>query len=98
MAIQSYRDDGTRDIAESANSKIARRALPAELHQAACRRLATLNAMTTLTELSLFPGWRFEQLKGDRAEQFSVRINDQYRVCFEWDGLDVHNVEITDYH
>lgn len=98
MAIRSYRDDGTRDIAESVNSKSARRSLPGHLHQPARRRLATLDAMTSLSDLSLFPGWRFEQLKGDRTGQYSIRINDQYRICFEWNGVDVLNVEITDYH
>lgn len=98
MAIQSYRDEGTRDIAESVNSKAARRTLPVHLHQSARRRLAALDAMTSLTDLMLFSGWRLEQLKGDRTGQISIRINDQYRICFEWNGTDVQNVEITDYH
>ena len=98
MAIQSYRTDGTRDIAESVNSRTARRTLPFELFRAARRRLAALDAMTSLIELSIFPGWRLEQLKGDRAGQYSIRINDQYRICFEWDGVHVENTEITDYH
>ncbi len=98
MAIQSYQNDGTRDIAENVNSKVARRTLPPELHQITRRRLATLDAMTSLAELSLFPGWRLEQLKGDRTGQYSIRINDQYRICFVWDGLNVDQVEITDYH
>lgn len=98
MAIQSYQNDGTRDIAESANSKAARRVLPVELHQAARRRLATIDAMTSVADLLLFPGWRLEQLKGDRAGQYSIRINDQYRICFQWDGVDAEQVEITDYH
>ncbi len=98
MAIQSYRDEGTRDIAESVNSKAARRTLPAHLHPQARRRLAALDAMVTLADLALFPGWRIEQLKGDRMGQYSIRINDQYRICFEWNGLDVFDVEITDYH
>ena len=98
MAIQSYRDEGTRDIAESVNSKAARRTLPVHLHQPARRRLAVLDAMTSLAELSLFPGWRLEQLKGDRVGQYSIRINDQCRICFEWNGMDVLDVEITDYH
>lgn len=98
MAIQSYWDEGTRDIAESVNSKAARRTLPAHLHQQARKRLAALDAMTALSDLALFPGWRLEQLKGDRTGQHSIRINDQYRICFEWNEIDVLNVEITDYH
>ncbi len=98
MAIQSYRDEGARDIAESANTKAARRTLPVQLYQQARRRLAALDAMTALADLALFPGWRLEQLKGDRTGQYSLRINDQYRICFQWNGIDVLNVEITDYH
>ena len=98
MAIQSYRDEGTRDIAESVNSKAAQRTLPVHLHQPARRRLAVLDAMTSLAELSLFPGWRLEQLRGDRVGQYSIRINDQNQICFEWNGMDVLDVEITDYH
>ncbi len=98
MAIQSYRTEGTRDIAESINSKEARRILPVELFRAARRRLAALDAMTSLADLSIFPGWWLEQLKGDRSGQYSIRINDQYRVCFEWNGIHVENAEITDYH
>jgi proteic killer suppression protein len=98
MAIQSFRDEGARDIAESANTKAARRTLPVQLHQAARRRLAALDAMTALIDLALFPGWRLEPLKGDRYGQYSIRINDQYRISFQWNGIDVLDVEITDYH
>jgi proteic killer suppression protein len=98
MAIRSYRNIGTRDVAESINSKEARRILPLMLHAAARRRLAVIDAMTSLSELATFPGWRLESLKGDRLGQYSVRINDQYRVCFWWDGVDADEVEITDYH
>ena len=98
MAIQFYRDEGVRDIAESANTQAARRTLSVQLHQQARRRLAALDAMTALADLTLFPGWRLEQLKGDRTGQYSIRINDQYRICFQWNGIDVLNVEITDYH
>jgi len=98
MAIQSYQDEGTRDIAESINSKAARRTLPVPLHPLARRRMAVLDAMTSMAELTLFPGWRLEQLRGDRSGQYSLRINDQYRICFAWNGIDVFEVEITDYH
>ncbi|MCX6050099.1 MAG: type II toxin-antitoxin system RelE/ParE family toxin [Chloroflexi bacterium] len=79
-------------------SKIARRLLPLELHNAARRQLATLDAMNSLAELAIFRGWRLEPLKGDRTGQHSIRINDQYRICFIWNGIDAENVEITDYH
>ena len=98
MPIVSYKTSGTRDIAEHTSSKSSRRFLPSNLNNAAQRRLAVLDAMTDLSELSIFPGWRLEQLKGDRLGQYSIRINDQYRICFIWNGTDVANVEIVDYH
>ncbi len=60
--------------------------------------MSVLDAMTSLAELAPFPGWRLEQLRGDRSGQYSLRINDQYRICFAWNGIDVFEVEITDYH
>ena len=60
-------------------------------------RLELLDAATSLNDLQL-PGLRLEALKGDRKGQHSIRINDQYRICFEWRDGDAHNVEIVDYH
>jgi proteic killer suppression protein len=57
-----------------------------------------LNNAVTLNDLRIPPANRLEKLKGDREEQYSIRINDQWRVCFEWRGGDAYNVEITDYH
>lgn len=62
------------------------------------RKLALLHAAATLEFLRTPPGNRLEALKGDRAGQYSIRINDQWRVCFRWTDGDVHDVEITDYH
>lgn len=62
------------------------------------RKLAQLNAAATLDFLRAPPGNRLEQLKGDRAGQFSIRINDQWRVCFSWDDGQPCDVEICDYH
>jgi len=98
MAIKSYKDAGTCDIAESVNTRDARRVLPIELHVAARHRLSTIDAMTTLADLAIFRRWRLEPLKGERAGQHSIRINDQYRICFRWDGVDASEIEITDYH
>ncbi len=98
MAIKSYKNAETRDIAENVSSKVARRLLPLELHESARRRLAALSAMIDLAELFVFRGWRLELLKGERAGQYSIRINDQYRICFMWDGTDAEEVEIIDYH
>ena len=60
-------------------------------------RLELLDAATSLRDLNL-PGLRLEALKGDRKGQHSIRINDQFRICFEWRDGDAHNVEIVDYH
>jgi proteic killer suppression protein len=62
------------------------------------RKLAMLDAATMLDDLRQPPGNRLEKLKGDRAGQFSIRINDQYRICFVWREQDAYEVEITDYH
>ena len=65
---------------------------------AAERKLRYLESASTLDDLRSPPGNRLEQLNGDRAGQYSIRINDQYRICFSWDGSDAYNVEILDYH
>ncbi len=62
------------------------------------RKLAMLDAAAKLDDLRVPPGNRLEKLAGDRKGQYSIRINDQYRVCFSWRDGDVHDVEITDYH
>jgi proteic killer suppression protein len=67
------------------------------IEKAARIRLELLDAATSLRDLDL-PGLRLEALKGDRKGQHSIRINDQFRICFEWRDGDAHNVEIVDYH
>ncbi len=62
------------------------------------RKLAELNAATSLNDLRAIPGNRLEKLKGDRKTQHSIRINDQWRVCFVWKDGNAHDVEIADYH
>ena len=62
------------------------------------RRLQILDNANTLQDLRGLPGNRFEALKGDRIGQYSIRINDQWRICFEWKEGDACNVEIVDYH
>jgi len=61
-------------------------------------RLQRLQAATSLADLAAIPGNRLEKLSGDRAGQHSIRINDQYRICFEWKDGDTFNVEVVDYH
>jgi proteic killer suppression protein len=72
--------------------------LPPQIERVALRKLTQLDRSRELRDLQMPPGNRLERLKGDRAGQHSIRINDQYRVCFRWRGEDAHNVEIVDYH
>ena len=93
--IASFKGRGTEDIFDGEDSKAARRALPSELHDKAGKVLDRLNSAVSLRSLSL-PGLRLERLKGDRRGQHSVRINDQYRVCFRWTEAGAEDVEIVD--
>jgi proteic killer suppression protein len=72
--------------------------LTGDLERAALRKLVMLDAAESLTDLRVPPGNRLEKLKGDRSEQYSIRINDQWRICFRWSDGDAHEVEIIDYH
>lgn len=72
--------------------------LPAEIQQAARRKLKLIDAASSIESLRVPPGNRLEQLKGDRKGQHSIRINDQWRICFRWEAGGAADVEITDYH
>lgn len=74
------------------------RRLPATIQNVARRKLRMLNSAASLDDLRVPPANRLEALKGDRKGQFSIRINEQWRLCFRWKGNDVHDVEIVDYH
>ena len=97
MPIRSCHDRGTRDIAAGINSKAARKLLPTKLHDGARRRLAFLAAAESLADMAA-AGIQSARLEGDREDQYAIRINDQYRICFVWHGRDAGDVEITDYH
>jgi len=71
---------------------------PPTILKAALRKLTQLEAASTLEELRFPPGNRLEALKGDRAGQYSIRVNDQFRVCFRWQNQNAYDVEIADYH
>jgi toxin HigB-1 len=90
--IRSCRDKDAQRLLER---KFSRRLQAIE--KSARVRLEVLDAATSLRDLDL-PGFRLEALKGDRNGQHSIRINDQYRICFTWRGGDAHEVEIVDYH
>lgn len=92
--IQSFAD---RETERFYVDGISRR-LPTEIRRRAAMRLFQLNAATRVEDLRLPPSNRLEQLRGNRAGQFSVRVNDQWRVCFRFEDGDAFDVEIVDYH
>ena len=94
--ILSLRDEETDLIWFGRFSKKIK--LPINLHNLARRKLRMIAAAVTLETLRVPPNNRLEALKGDRKGQWSVRINDQWRVCFEWQNGSAYNAEITDYH
>jgi toxin HigB-1 len=96
--IQTFADTGTEDIFNGKNTSAARRTCPPSLWSVAVRKLDLLDAATALEDLRVPPGNRLEALRGDRVGQHSIRINDQYRICFTWLGTDADAVEIVDYH
>ena len=98
MGIRNFKDKATEDINYGRISKDALNLLPKILHRTAQIKLARIGAATSLQDFREIRGNRFEALKGDRKGQYSIRINDQYRICFRWKKGDALDVEITDYH
>ena len=92
--IRSFRD---RDTERLFSREPVRRWAP-DLQRAALRKLRMLDAAEVIADLRVPPGNRLERLAGDRAGEHSIRINDQWRVCFRWRSSDAHDVEIVDYH
>jgi len=92
--IKSFRDKETEKIYNRRRS----RRLPPDIQHVALRKLRMLNNSRTLRDLLAPPSNRLEKLSGDRAGQYSIRINDQWRICFEWHDGDVYDVEVVDYH
>ena len=92
--ILSFACAQTRTIFEGNRS----RKFPADIQQTARRKLKYLDAAARLQDLRAPPGNRLEALKGDRQGQFSIRINDRWRICFRWEGENAYDVEIVDYH
>lgn len=95
--IQSFQDKPTADIFHGANTKEARR-LPIHLHGVAQRKLYYLDAATELQDLRQPPGNRLEKLKGNLADYYSIRINEQWRIIFQWTPQGAESVQIIDYH
>jgi proteic killer suppression protein len=96
--IVSFKDEGTEAVFDGRDTKKARQACPQGIWQVARRKLDQINQASDLDDLRVPPGNRLEPLKGDREGQHSVRINDQYRVCFTWTEGGAEEVEIVDYH
>lgn len=92
--IRSFRDKDTERLFR----REPIRKLPQVIQRVALRKLVQVDAATTLGDLRVPPGNRLERLTGDRAGQRSIRINDQWRVCFRWHQGDAYDVEIVDYH
>ena len=98
MAIRNFKNKGTEDINYGRGTRDAFRTLPKDLHRKGQIKLARLGAVTSMQDLQEIRGNRFEKLKGKRKGQYSVRINDQYRICFKWEKGNAVDVEIVDYH
>lgn len=96
--IVSFGDQGTEDVYDGDDTRAARRTCPVELRRVARRKLDQLNRAERLEDLAAPPGNRLEALGRDRNGQHSIRINDQYRICFRWTPQGPADVEIVDYH
>jgi proteic killer suppression protein len=96
--VVSFRDGAAEDLFNGVNSKRARKACPRSLWVVASRKLDQLDSVLLLDELKVPPGNRLEALRGNRRGQYSIRINEQYRICFTWDEAGPRDVEVTDYH
>ena len=94
VMIKSFRKKETEKIWHGQRS----RRLPQDIQQIARRKLRMINNARSLNDLRVPPANRLEALRGNRAGQHSVRINDQWRICFHWSEGDALNVEIVDYH
>ena len=96
--IRTFKNKATEDIFNGIASKAARQFCPKNLWRIAARKLDQLDSVSSMDELRVPPGNRLEALSGNRKGQFSVRINDQFRICFKWTETGPVDVEITDYH
>ena len=94
--IHSFADARTADLWEGKTSARVRQ-VPPEVQNRAFKKLINIDAAEELEDLRQPPSNRLEKLKGDRVEQHSIRVNDQWRICFRWSG-GAHDVELTDYH
>lgn len=98
--IKSFRNKATEDVFNGDNSKPARGICPPDIWNTARRKLQVINAARYLADLQVPPSNHLEPLEGDRKGQYSIRINDKYRICFTWNNNEesASEVELTDYH
>ena len=94
FVIKTFADRATRDLYERGRSK----RLPSEIIRRAIRKLEYIEHAAKLDDLKVPPGNRLHELEGDRSGQFSIAINDQWRICFRFVDGDAYDVEVTDYH
>ncbi|MEX0780352.1 MAG: type II toxin-antitoxin system RelE/ParE family toxin [Balneolales bacterium] len=92
--IRSFKDKTTKKVFDREHA----RGFPPDIHRRAKRKLNLIDAVDSLEDLKVPPGNQLEQLSGNRYGQWSIRINRQWRICFEWRNGDAYNVEIVDYH
>ncbi|MBN1829580.1 MAG: type II toxin-antitoxin system RelE/ParE family toxin [Deltaproteobacteria bacterium] len=96
--IRTFKTAGTEDIFDGVASQAARRCCPQSIWPVARRKLDQINRVREIHELNVPPGNRLEPLKGDRENQYSIRINQHYRICFIYEEGHAYEIEITDYH
>lgn len=96
--IKTFKAKGTEDIFDGVASKAARKCCPKSIWSIAQRKLDEINRVRELSELKVPPGNHLERLKGDRENQHSIRINQQFRICFIWKEGHAYEIEIRDYH
>jgi proteic killer suppression protein len=96
--ITSFKNKGTEDIFNGRNTKDARKNCPKSVWNIATRKLDLLDSVHSIDDLRIPPGNMLEALKGDRRGEYSIRINNQYRICFMWSDSGPDQVKITDYH
>lgn len=92
--IKTFADTRTQELYESGKSK----RIPPEVRGRALRKLEYLDLATSVNDLKVPPSNRLHKLQGDRAGQYSISVNDQWRICFRFEAGDAYDVEITDYH
>ena len=96
--IQAFKTAGAEDIINGTNTMAARRLCPKDLWKIVSRKLDQLDSVGSLQDLKIPPGNHLEALSGNRKGQYSIRVNDQYRICFVWADQGPDKVEIVDYH